>query len=158
MIHVDDAATYTEAHGDRYEIRVQLLGLEAGAADLGCMLHEIPPGKQSWPYHFHWGNEEAIYVLSGQGVLRTPQGEVAVGPGDYMAFPVGPAFAHQMQNRSAAPLRFLCFSTMRAPDVAEYPDTPGKMALFFDSPPGRADGQRRFGFLRDAEYWDGVED
>src|SRR5262249_14502850 len=96
MIHIDDLELYTESHGDRYEVRVKLLGREAGGRDLGCMLHEIPPGKHSWPYHFHWANEEAIYVLAGQGILRTPQGEIAVGPGDYMAFPVGPEYAHQM--------------------------------------------------------------
>ena len=157
MIHIDDLEPYTETHGDRYEIRVKLLGMEAGGKDLGCMMHEIPPGKASWPYHFHWANEESIYVLAGQGTLRTPQGEIAVGPGDYMAFPVGPEYAHQMINRGQEPLRYLCFSTMIVPDIAEYPDWPGKMALFLDSPPGRPVGQRRFGFFKDADYWDGVE-
>lgn len=157
MIHIDDLEAYTETHGDRYEIRVKLLAMEAGGKDLGCMLHEIPPGKHSWPYHFHWANEEAIYVLSGQGTLRTAQGEVAVGPGDYMAFPVGPEYAHQMINRGTEPLRYLCFSTMIVPEVAEYPDWPGKMALFLDTPAGRGGGHRRFGFFKDAEYWDGIE-
>jgi uncharacterized cupin superfamily protein len=157
MIHIDEAPTYSEQHGDRCQVGVKLLALAAGGHDLGCMLHEIPPGKASWPYHFHWANEEAIYVLSGQGTLRTPDGEVAVGPGDYLAFPVGPAFAHQMINGGSELLRYLCFSTMQVPDVAEYPDAPGKMALFLDAPPGRPEGHRRFGFWRDADYWDGIE-
>jgi uncharacterized cupin superfamily protein len=156
MIHIDDAETYADTHGDRYEVRVKLLGLGAGGKDLGCMLHEIPPGKESWPYHFHWANEEAIYVLSGQGTLRTPQGEVACGPGDYMAFPVGPEFAHQMINRGGELLRYLCFSTMLVPDIAEYPDAPGKMALFLESAPGCPEGLRRFGFFEDGDYWDGI--
>ena len=156
VVHQDQVETYTETHGDHHEIRVKLLGREAGGKELGCMLHEIPPGKQSWPYHFHRANEEAIYVLAGQGTLRVPQGEVSVGPGDYLAFPVGPEFAHQMLNRGSEPLRYLCFSTMRVPDVAEYPEVAGKLALFLDSPPGRSEGHRRFGHFEDADYWDGV--
>jgi uncharacterized cupin superfamily protein len=37
---------------------------------LGCSLYELPPGKASWPYHYHTANEEALYVLSGTGTLR----------------------------------------------------------------------------------------
>ncbi|TMQ02533.1 MAG: cupin domain-containing protein [Deltaproteobacteria bacterium] len=156
MIHIDDLEPCTEARGDRCEVRVKLLGKEAGGKDLGCMLYELPPGKQSWPYHFHWANEEAIYVLAGQGTLRTPHGEVAVGAGDYLAFPAGPEHAHQMINRGSEPLRYLCFSTMLVPDIAEYPDVPGKMALFFDCPPGR-EGNVRFGAFHDADYWNGLD-
>jgi uncharacterized cupin superfamily protein len=156
MIHVDDLEAYVEEHGDRYQVSVKLLAMAAGGKDLGCMLHEIAPGKQSWPYHFHWANEEAIYVLAGQGTLRTPDGEIPVGRGDYMAFPVGPAFAHQMINRGAEPLRYLCFSTMVAPDIAEYPDVPGKMSLFLDCPPGRQ-GHLRFGTFSEAGYWQGID-
>ena len=155
MVHIDDLEAYTDSHGE-HEISVKLVGREAGSRDLGCMLHEIPPGKKSWPYHFHWANEEAIYVLAGQGTLRLPSGEVAVGPGDYLAFPTGPEYAHQMINRGTEPLRYLCWSTMIVPEIAEYPDVPGKLALFLDAPPGRSEGRRRFGMFTDGAYWDGV--
>ena len=157
MIHIEDIPVFTETHGDDYEIRVKLLGAEAGGRDLGCMLHEIPAGKRSWPFHFHWANEEAIYVLSGRGTLRVSAGEFEVGPGDYLSFPVGPEYAHQMMNRGEETLRYLCFSTMTVPDIAEYPDLPGKMALFLDCAPGRQTGRRRVGFFRDADYWAGEE-
>jgi hypothetical protein len=34
MIHIDDIPIFTETHGDDYEIRVKLLGAEAGGRDL----------------------------------------------------------------------------------------------------------------------------
>jgi uncharacterized cupin superfamily protein len=49
----------------------------AGGREIGCSLYELPPGKRSWPYHYHTANEEALYVLSGSGTLR-----VGVGSGD----------------------------------------------------------------------------
>src|ERR1051326_1245393 len=123
IVHIDDLEAYAETHGE-HSVSIKLLGKAAGSRDIGCMLHEVPPGKKSWPYHFHWANEEAIYVLAGQGTLRLPSGEVAVGPGDYMAFPTGPEYAHQMVNNGSEPLRYLCWSTMIVPEIAEYPDVP----------------------------------
>ncbi len=61
-----------------------------------------------------------------------------------------------MINRGQEPLRYLCFSTMLVPDIAEYPDVPGKMALFLDCAPGRQ-GHPRFGTLKDVDYWEGTD-
>lgn len=115
--------------------RRKRLSMAAGGQALGCGLIELPPGAFGWPAHWHAGNEEAIYVLEGRGRLRRGDETVDVGPGDYIALPAGPAHAHQMQNCGEAPLRYLCFSTMNAPDVVVYPDS-DKIGVYVGSAPG----------------------
>lgn len=52
------------------KLRRKQLGNAAGGEQLGCSLYEMPPGQESWPYHYHTANEEAMYVLAGRGTLR----------------------------------------------------------------------------------------
>jgi uncharacterized cupin superfamily protein len=63
-------------------------------------VYEIPPGKAAYPYHFHHKNEETFYILSGKGVLRTPDGERKVTAGELLFFPTGPEGAHKLTNTS----------------------------------------------------------
>ena len=114
-------------HGDKFHNRSKALGYFAGSQKLGCSLYEQPPGKTAWPYHCHYANEEALYVLAGEGTLRIGAKEVPLRAGDYVAFPVGDATAHQIINTSDAPLRYLCFSTMLEPEIVKYPDS-GKIS------------------------------
>ena len=39
-----------------------------------------------------------------------------------MHFPVGPGGAHALSNETKEPVRYLMASTLRSPEVAEYPD------------------------------------
>lgn len=139
--------------------RRKRLAAAAGGTDLGCSLYELPPGKRSWPYHYHTANEEALYVLSGRGTVRMPDGERAVSAGDYVAFPVGEEGAHAVANDGEEPLRYLLVSTMVEPEISVYPDS-GKLGLFAGAPPG-SDGERTVaGYFRDGDqvdYWDGEE-
>ena len=98
------------------------LGAAVGAKGLGVSWFEIPPGKKAFPFHYHLANDEAVFVLEGEGVLRSGEEEAPLRAGDYIAFPPGPP-GHQIVNRSQAPLRYLALSTMREPEVAVYPDS-----------------------------------
>lgn len=147
---------WTETRAADARFRRKRLAAAAGGEALGCSLYEIPPDGRDWAYHFHHGNEEALYVLDGDGVLQSPDGEHPLRPGDYVALPAGPASAHRVHNRGARPLRFLCMSTMREPDVVEYPET-GRLGVFCGAAPGGDPAARtRSGFyLRDAtvDHW-----
>ncbi len=99
------------------------LGIPAGAQQLGATLTEIPPGKISYPLHFHCANEEAVYVISGKGTARIGDTRVPVRAGDWISYPVGPAHAHQMINDSDAPLVYLALSTGHKCEVVGYPDS-----------------------------------
>ena len=95
--------TETE-HGSTRFRRKHLSGAAGGDGDpgLGCSLYELPPGARSWPYHYHAGNAEAIYVLSGSGRLRVDGEEHPLEAGDYVPFPTGPTGAHQVINDGPA--------------------------------------------------------
>lgn len=160
MVNVDSLQWSEGRRGDRYEWRRIQLGAAAGGEKLGCSLYEIPPGRRAFPYHSHLANEEAIYVLAGQGTLLLGDRQIPVRSGDYIALPAGEATAHQLINDSAEPLRYLCFSTMIEPDVTVYPDT-GKVGLFAGAAPGGPKEKRTVHtYLRTeatVDYWEGEE-
>ena len=95
-----------------------------GAEHTLVSVYEIPPGKAAYPYHFHHKNEETFYILSGEGILKTPEGERKVGPGELLFFPTGPEGAHKLTNCSETEmLRYLDFDAVHDVDIAEYPDS-----------------------------------
>lgn len=129
--HVNEAdvETIEKTHGQEFAIERKKLAEAAGGEQLGCSLYVIPPGMKSWPYHYHTANEEAMYVLGGTGTLRGRTGETPLQAGDYLAFPVGEAYARRVINDSNESLRYLCFSTMHEPEISVYPDS-GKLGAF----------------------------
>ncbi|WP_266078033.1 cupin domain-containing protein [Haladaptatus caseinilyticus] len=149
-----------ESHGDEFHVRRKQLGAKSGGEQLGCSLYELPPERKSWPFHYHTGNEEAIYVLAGEGTLRVEDDVETLEAGDYVAFPVGEEYARRVINDSDDELRYLCFSTMREPDVSVYPDS-GKIGVFVGSAPGGHEGRTLSGYFPlDAEvgYWEGEDE
>lgn len=157
MAHVNvDGLEWQETVAGDARFSRKNLGLATGAGMLGCSLYELPPGGRDWAYHYHHGNEESIFVLDGEGVLQTPDGERALTKGDYVALRPGKDHAHRVHNRSDAPLRFLCMSTMQEPDVTEYPET-GRIGVFCGAAPGGDPEKRVRGsfYLREksVDYW-----
>jgi uncharacterized cupin superfamily protein len=98
-----------------------------GGEKLSCGLWELQPGKRSFPLHAHHVTEEAMFVVSGHGKVRTPDGETAIGPGDYVSFPAG-GTAHQLINDGAEPMVYVAMSATIGVDFVEYPDS-GKVAV-----------------------------
>ena len=87
-------------------------------------IYEIPPHKSSYPYHYHHKNEETFYIISGTGLLRTPEGESQVGPGDLLYFPANENGAHKLTNISdTEPLVYIDFDVVHEIDVTVYPDS-----------------------------------
>jgi uncharacterized cupin superfamily protein len=83
--------------------------------------------------------------------VRTPEGQTAIGPGDFVSFPPGGP-AHQLINDGHEPLVYIGMSATQGVDVVEYPDS-NKVASAVGAPP---DG-KRFLFRKDAQvdYFDG---
>ena len=95
-----------------------------GAENTLVSVYEIPPGKAAYPYHFHYKNEETFYILSGEGLLRTPDGERRVAAGRLLFFPAGPEGAHILKNTSETEmLRYIDFDVVHDIDIAVYPDS-----------------------------------
>ena len=95
-----------------------------GAKNSLVSVYEIPPHKSAYPYHFHHNNEETFYILSGEGVLRTPDGERKVSAGEFLFFPTGPAGAHKLTNSSDTEnLVYIGFDVVHDVDITIYPDS-----------------------------------
>ena len=95
-----------------------------GAKNSLVIVYEIPPHKSAYPYHFHHKNEETFYILSGEGILRTPDGERKVSAGEFLFFPTGPAGAHKLTNSSDTEnLVYIDFDVVHDVDITIYPDS-----------------------------------
>src|SRR5436305_3457820 len=137
---------------DGWRIKEAFVGHHISGALIGASMAEVEPGNKLWPYHTHHANEEWVIVLRGQPTLRTPRGEQALKEGDVACFPRGKDGAHQIINRTDAPVRVLMLSSMTQPDIIEYLDTGKVLAdgaagetIMFSRPGPRV------------EYWEGEE-
>lgn len=108
---------------------------KVGARLLGYSVYRLESGDRMWPYHFQHANEELALVLAGGATLRTSEGEREIGPGDAVAFPVGPSGAHGFTAIGDEPLEVLLLSTMIEPEISEYPDSE-KIYTMVGSAPG----------------------
>jgi len=99
------------------------LGPELGAEITGASVYELPPGEALCPYHYEWGEEEWLLVLSGTPTLRDPDGERALEPMDLVFLPRGPQGAHRVQNDGDEVARVLMFSNVSWPNAVVYPDS-----------------------------------
>jgi uncharacterized cupin superfamily protein len=135
-------------HSDyAYEKRV-IVGKD-DASHMDVSVYEIPPGKAAYPYHYHAGNEEVFFILSGAGLLRTPEGERTVTAGDFLYFPNNENGAHKLMNASQnEPLVYVDFDTRRDPEVVFYPDS-DKVGIL-------GDGKKMFvPVAQKVDYYDG---
>jgi uncharacterized cupin superfamily protein len=143
-----------EERAPLYDSLAARLATGTAATKLGISVDTVAPGMRSCPYHFHYAQEEAFIVLSGEGTLRVAGEMVPIKAGDTIFIPPGPEYPHQIINTSDAPLEYLSISTKDNPEVVEYPDSGKYLAT------ASRDGQP-FGFARmhrdkdDLDYWDG---
>ena len=102
------------------------LGDACGITKFGVNHTTLPPGKESSMRHWHTHEEEFIFVLSGEVVLRTDAGEQVLKAGACAGFPVSAdgktGDGHQLINRSNEPAVYLEISNRDKADRAFYPD------------------------------------
>jgi uncharacterized cupin superfamily protein len=129
-----------------------------GARHLGYQLVRLPPGQSICPTHFHHFGEELFHIQQGTCALLTPRGEFEVRPGDFIAFPPGPAGTHKFINRGTADCIMLALGVNLAHEVCEYPDS-GKVNVLALKEKGNQDTPRRIFRLDQAvDYWYGETD
>ena len=97
------------------------VGLRLGARRIGASVYEAEAGLPIWPYHYHHGIEEWLYVIAGAPVLREPAGERVLAAGDLVCFPSGQLGADTVKG----PGRFVIFATGQhaEPYLSVYPDS-----------------------------------
>lgn len=124
----DLPAKRTSLHeGYEYDRRKFVARGEAGSTQVS--VYEIPPGKAAYPYHYHLKDEETFYILSGEGLLKTPDGERKVTAGELLFFPAGSEGAHKLTNTGTDKLVYIDFDVIHDLDAAIYPDS-GKIGVW----------------------------
>lgn len=98
------------------------LGDALGLTKIGVNLTTLMPGKESALRHFHTHEDELVFVVEGEVVLRTDEGEQVLTAGMCAGFPAGVRDGHQILNRGDRPARYLEISNRDPGDGAEYPD------------------------------------
>ena len=81
-----------------------VIGPEEGAPTFNMRVFEVQPGHAT-PHHSHWWEHE-VFVLSGEGVVRTDEGEVPISHGSSVLVPRGEK--HRFRNIGNDILRFIC--------------------------------------------------
>lgn len=96
------------------------LGDALGLTQLGVNLTTLLPGKESSLRHYHAREDEFVFVLEGEVVLRTDDGEQVLTAGTCAGFPAGTTNGHQLVNRSGEPARYLEIGSRSVDDVVGY--------------------------------------
>jgi uncharacterized cupin superfamily protein len=98
------------------------LGDAAGLTQFGVNLLRLPPGAWSSQRHWHAKSDEFIYVIAGEVVLVTDEGEEVLRSGDAVGFKAGDTNGHCLRNHSNSEVLVLEIGTRIADDSAYYPD------------------------------------
>ena len=75
-----------------------------GAPHFAMRVFEVQPGCAS-PHHTHWWEHE-VFVLAGEGVVKTPEGDRPIKAGTVIFIPGNEE--HQIVNTGQEVLRFIC--------------------------------------------------
>jgi len=144
---VQSSSGYPEPYRSRVMPRhKRALGDPLGLTRIGINETVLLPGKESSMRHWHTLEDEFVYVLEGEVVLRTDAGEQTLTAGMCAGFPAGRRDGHQLLNRSDRPARYLEVSNRDPADGAEYTD-PDVDLVYSQAPDGssifsRKDGTR----------------
>jgi uncharacterized cupin superfamily protein len=98
------------------------LGDAFGLKNFGVNLTRLAPGAWSSQRHWHTTEDEFVYVVEGEVVLKTDAGEQALRPGMCVGFPAGRQDGHHFINRTDRDVLFLVVGDRRDDDECDYPD------------------------------------
>jgi uncharacterized cupin superfamily protein len=116
-------SNYPEPYRSRVLPRAKRrLGDALGLTRIGINQTTLLPGKESSMRHWHTQEDEFVYVLEGEVVLRTDAGEQLLRAGMCAGFPAAVQDGHQLINRSDRPAVYLEISNRDSADSACYSD------------------------------------
>jgi uncharacterized cupin superfamily protein len=98
------------------------LGDAAGLTQFGVNLLRLAPGVWSAQRHWHTREDEFVFVISGEVVLVTDEGEETLRAGECAGFKAGDPNGHCLQNRSGTDAVVLEVGSRIEGDACDYPD------------------------------------
>jgi uncharacterized cupin superfamily protein len=118
---------------------------QAGGHPFDLQIRRVPAGAAICPYHSHSTQWELLIFTAGRGIVRTPEGRHAVGPGDIVLHP--PGAPHQTSAAADTELECLIVSDNPPEDLFYYPD----------SAKWGTRSQGKYFRVIEADYFDGEE-
>ena len=112
-------APWDQALAGKYR---KALGEALGLTQFGVNLSRLAPGAISALRHWHTGEDEFIYIVSGEPVLVCDSGEQQLGPGHVAGFPAGSGDGHRLENRTGRDAVFIEIGTRAPADRVHYSD------------------------------------
>lgn len=126
----EEAECIEKADHPGYEFKRRVIVGKEESERFEVSIYEVPPGKAAVPYHYHLRNEEVFYIISGTGLLKSPEGERTVTAGDFLYFPNNEKGAHKITNTSEnETLVYADFDIRYELEVVFYPDS-DKVGIF----------------------------
>jgi uncharacterized cupin superfamily protein len=120
-IPVDTSTGYPAPFNKAVEGRSRKrLGRAAGLTHFGVNVCTLKPGAASSQRHWHENEDELVYVLEGEVVLREDEGETVLKPGDAAAWKAGVPDGHCIVNRSDRDAVFIEVGTRAPSEKAHY--------------------------------------
>lgn len=98
------------------------LGVAAGLTQFGVNLLRLAPGAWSSQRHWHSHEDEFVFVLDGQVVLVTDDGDETLHAGECAGFKAGVQNGHCLQNRGSHDASILVIGSRNDADHGEYSD------------------------------------
>jgi uncharacterized cupin superfamily protein len=98
------------------------LGDVFGLTNFGVNLTRMAPGSISALRHAHTRQDEFVYILQGNPVLVTDEGETQLAPGMCAGFAAGTGNAHQLVNLSTEEVVYLEVGDRTPGDTGVFPD------------------------------------
>ena len=158
ILNIGDVDLIENGKGDKFHAKLGPMGARVGLSKLGFLLTIVEPGKSAFPHHVHSANDEAFFIIEGEGTYRFGDESYPIKAGDLLAAPAGgPDMAHQIINSGSETLKYIGVSTTNEPDLVEYPDS-DKFLVYARTENGspRSAGFRHIGRTKDSyDYWDG---
>jgi uncharacterized cupin superfamily protein len=122
-IPIDTATGYPPPFNKVVEGRSRKrLARAAGLTHFGVNICTLKPGAASSQRHWHEKEDELVYVLQGEVVLREDSGEIVLKPGDAAAWKAGVENGHCLINKSSRDAVFIEVGTRVAAERAFYSD------------------------------------
>ena len=98
------------------------LGDAVGLSQFGVNVLVVQPGSWSAQRHWHQNEDEFVYILEGEVVLITDEGESVLTAGEIAGFPAGVENGHHLVNKSGSIAKILEVGTRAQNETATYPD------------------------------------
>lgn len=122
-IPLDTATGYPSPFNKAVEGRARRrLARAAGLTQFGVNVCTLKPGAASSQRHWHENEDEFVYMLSGEVVLREDSGETVLKPGEAAAWKAGAVNGHCLVNRSDRDAVFIEVGTRAPTERAHYSD------------------------------------